>query len=143
MRNVKILVAMRSGFAYFEHMKANSMNEPTTTEREKDTGCCGAAPCSAYRYEALCKVCWKQFELPCEDSEHVCSFCACDDTPNDQAFLRVVVETHDSRLEMDTRCGTASYIEARTIEAIRSGCVGILIASPNAPDQGPGRQPQS
>ena len=59
------------------------------------------------------------------------------------AFLRVVVETHDSRLEMDTRCGTASYIEARTIEAIRSGCVGILIASPNAPDQGPGRQPQS
>lgn len=29
--------------------------------------------CSAYRYEALCQVCWKQFELPCEDAEHVCS----------------------------------------------------------------------
>lgn len=48
------------------------------------------------------------------------------------AFLRVVIETHDSRLEMDTRKMTAKYIEARAIEAIRQGCVGLLISgSPN------------
>jgi hypothetical protein len=46
------------------------------------------------------------------------------------AFLRVIVETHDSRLEMDTRCGTR-FIEARAVEAIRAGCVGLLVASPN------------
>jgi hypothetical protein len=47
------------------------------------------------------------------------------------AFLRVIVETHDSRLEMDTRCGTARFIEARAVEAIRAGCVGLLVASPD------------
>jgi hypothetical protein len=46
------------------------------------------------------------------------------------AFLRVIVETHDSKLEMDTRCGTARFIEARAVEAIRAGCVGLLVASP-------------
>jgi hypothetical protein len=46
------------------------------------------------------------------------------------AFLRVTIETHDSKLIMDTRCGTAKYIEARAVEAIRRGCVGLLIASP-------------
>ena len=69
------------------------MNEPTTTEREKDTGCCGAARSAAYRYEALCKVCWKQFELPCEDSEHVCS------------------SPHCQRVKLMKRC---DYCETRT-----------------------------
>lgn len=46
------------------------------------------------------------------------------------AYLRVTIETHDSRLEMDTRCGTARFIEARAVEAIRAGCVGLLVASP-------------
>jgi hypothetical protein len=48
------------------------------------------------------------------------------------AFLRVTIETHDSKLEMDTRCCTARFIEARAVEAIRAGCVGLLVASPNA-----------
>jgi hypothetical protein len=51
--------------------------------------------------------------------------------PVGSAFLRVIIETHDSKLEMDTRCGTARYIEARAVESIRAGFVGILIASPN------------
>lgn len=44
-------------------------------------------------------------------------------------FLRVIVETHDSRLEMDTRAGTGKYIEARAVEAIRAGCVGMIISA--------------
>jgi hypothetical protein len=47
------------------------------------------------------------------------------------AYLRVIVETHDSKLEMDTRCGSARFIESRAVEAIRAGCVGLLVASPN------------
>ena len=29
----------------------------------------------AFRYEALCQVCWKQFELPGKHSERVCQSC--------------------------------------------------------------------
>ena len=47
------------------------------------------------------------------------------------AYLRVIVETQDSRLEMDTRCGNANFVEARATEAIRQGCVGLLIATPD------------
>jgi hypothetical protein len=36
-----------------------------------------AATGSAYRYEALCQVCWKQFELPEIWSDHVCQSPLC------------------------------------------------------------------
>ena len=74
----------------------------------------------------------------CPDCEHrwvgppfTCPRCSSFATPAGSAFLRVTIETHDGRLEMDTRCGTAQYIEARAVEAIRAGCVGLLIATPN------------
>ena len=44
------------------------------------------------------------------------------------AFLRVVIETHEDRLEMDTRNGSANHIEARAVEAIRWGLLKIFEA---------------
>lgn len=56
------------------------------------------------------------------------------------AFLRVIVETHDSRLELDTRTGLCAHLEARAVDAIRQGCVGLMIARSNDPSSATGRE---
>lgn len=47
-----------------------------------------------YRYEALCQICWQQFELPDELAEHVCRNCK--DRP-----VEVRVKVEESGTEFD------------------------------------------
>lgn len=46
----------------------NSLEQSATINRLSP-----ASGGSAYRYEALCQLCWKQFELPDEHADHICS----------------------------------------------------------------------